>query len=989
MDSNKLGMLEEYNLSDDLRKKMTDKYTKSEVDSLLSQKADLNYTYTKEELDAKILTLANELSLATKDDVSKAVNDHNIDTNPHETAFNAVNTRIDNIVSLFKDFNGISIVDNKTTLETTDKKENTLYIVLEDANNSGATSLYLYKNSTLKPISGGGSTTDSVMLKSIYDINKDGVVDLAEALRGCKLSGAELNALYDNFSALSNHITNELEITVNGHTEKINKIEQDLANVTETKVQELIDKSIGELIDNSPEALNTLKELSNALGNDPNFSTTVLNKISEKQKRIIMSNTEPVSSDDVVLEENDLWINTSLNDLSLKIYKSNAWQSISSGGSSNEKEIYKGNTEPEDKTKIWIDTTDESKPSLRIYNGTEWKTISSDISGITEYDSYNNLKDIVPSGDKNNISLCNNDYIDPSTNTKYKKGFYKYNTENNKWIEIYKIFDYEDILNEVKGNIIEANLRTYTGEELDYALISLKDHIQDYTPTKDEDVPFDMAIKITKGLEFNEQNHSVKLKANHSYKISGYVRLLNKKRFEYFKLYDITNNLWIGSFGFDEHQDLGSDSIVNSIAFYTPLVDSEVTLRFTAMAGAEGSGILQAEATRLVVEEVHRQIIIDPAETCEENKGVEAVPVGHEVSYIGSIAPKHYVFKDGSVYNIADYPYLAQHILDNYGSVNIFGGDGITTFAVPNEINHDNTIWYHTNMTSNTEPSPLVASASSVHTEGLYDAFNVFDGNNNTIWQNNISIENPIPAWIQIDFGRKCRISSFRIFPREGNLYTQCPNVFELQGSNDGITFDTIKAYSGVTWNANDYTVFHLDSVYEYRYYRLSISSSNFSDDRNAISFAKLEFGIRNLKIIKAEPTYNINYAPKFAYINQTVLFEGEAIETDKKYALLDDVSNYDTIRIYALNSSQAICTEIDPSIPNKSCVISMSWSPTWYYSINFGLYKNQLTIYNHTESSAEIGKYFIYKVVGIKCSEKTISGGSESAESINFTREW
>lgn len=375
MDSNKLGMLEEYNLSDDLRKKMTDKYTKSEVDSLLSQKADLNYTYTKEELDAKILTLANELSLATKDDVSKAVNDHNIDTNPHETAFNAVNTRIDNIVSLFKDFNGISIVDNKTTLETTDKKENTLYIVLEDANNSGATSLYLYKNSTLKPISGGGSTTDSVMLKSIYDINKDGVVDLAEALRGCKLSGAELNALYDNFSALSNHITNELEITVNGHTEKINKIEQDLANVTETKVQELIDKSIGELIDNSPEALNTLKELSNALGNDPNFSTTVLNKISEKQKRIIMSNTEPVSSDDVVLEENDLWINTSLNDLSLKIYKSNAWQSISSGGSSSEKEIYKGNTEPEDKTKIWIDTTDESKPSLRIYNGTEWKTI--------------------------------------------------------------------------------------------------------------------------------------------------------------------------------------------------------------------------------------------------------------------------------------------------------------------------------------------------------------------------------------------------------------------------------------------------------------------------------------------------------------------------------------------------------------------------------------------------------------------------------------
>ncbi|KWH17849.1 gp53-like domain-containing protein [Burkholderia ubonensis] len=39
---------------------------------------------------------------------------------------------------------------------------------------------------------------------------------------------------------------------------------------------------LAELVDQSPEALNTLKELANAMGNDPNFATTVMNEIAKK-----------------------------------------------------------------------------------------------------------------------------------------------------------------------------------------------------------------------------------------------------------------------------------------------------------------------------------------------------------------------------------------------------------------------------------------------------------------------------------------------------------------------------------------------------------------------------------------------------------------------------------------------------------------------------------------------------------------------------------
>lgn len=58
-------------------------------------------------------------------------------------------------------------------------------------------------------------------------------------------------------------------------------------------------------------------------------------------------------------------------------------------------------------------------------------------------------------------------------------------------------------------------------------------------------------------------------------------------------------------------------------------------------------------------------------------------PVGDIIAYMGNTAPKHYLKCDGSIYNISDYPYLAEHINDEFGSYNYFGGDGETTFAVP------------------------------------------------------------------------------------------------------------------------------------------------------------------------------------------------------------------------------------------------------------------------------------------------------------------
>lgn len=63
--------------------------------------------------------------------------------------------------------------------------------------------------------------------------------------------------------------------------------------------------------------------------------------------------------------------------------------------------------------------------------------------------------------------------------------------------------------------------------------------------------------------------------------------------------------------------------------------------------------------------------------------GGDGSPVGTVISFMGKTAPTGYLVCDGTVKNVSDYPALAQHIKTQFGSMNYFGGNGTTTFAVP------------------------------------------------------------------------------------------------------------------------------------------------------------------------------------------------------------------------------------------------------------------------------------------------------------------
>ena len=61
----------------------------------------------------------------------------------------------------------------------------------------------------------------------------------------------------------------------------------------------------------------------------------------------------------------------------------------------------------------------------------------------------------------------------------------------------------------------------------------------------------------------------------------------------------------------------------------------------------------------------------------------DSTPTGNIISFMGTKAPKGYLICDGTEYNIADYPKLANHFAEQFENVAYFGGDGVNTFKVP------------------------------------------------------------------------------------------------------------------------------------------------------------------------------------------------------------------------------------------------------------------------------------------------------------------
>ena len=87
----------------------------------------------------------------------------------------------------------------------------------------------------------------------------------------------------EGYDLSKNDFTDKLKEKLDGIEEKANYITKlsQLENDTKFQTEEQVKQAISDLVDGADDALDTLKELAEALGNDPNFATTITNKLTD------------------------------------------------------------------------------------------------------------------------------------------------------------------------------------------------------------------------------------------------------------------------------------------------------------------------------------------------------------------------------------------------------------------------------------------------------------------------------------------------------------------------------------------------------------------------------------------------------------------------------------------------------------------------------------------------------------------------------------
>lgn len=87
--------------------------------------------------------------------------------------------------------------------------------------------------------------------------------------------------------------------------EGLKTYDQEIKNYIEQKdaaTEAIVDTKIAAIIESAPETLNTLNELAQALGDDPNFATTVANQIGAKADKVMSVKTIETGNDVVTID---------------------------------------------------------------------------------------------------------------------------------------------------------------------------------------------------------------------------------------------------------------------------------------------------------------------------------------------------------------------------------------------------------------------------------------------------------------------------------------------------------------------------------------------------------------------------------------------------------------------------------------------------------------------------------------------------------------
>lgn len=332
-------------------------------------------------------------------------------------------------------------------------------------------------------------------------------------------------------------------------------------------------------------------------------------------------------------------------------------------------------TAPANTGLFWIDDSDATAPIMKYHDGKTWIPVSSPSSGTgsapitvdTEMDdtSMNPVQNKV-------IKAYIDALIIPEISQAANNAMVE---KNDGWF----VEDPTEHIDELQDEIrILRKSQYHVNTDLDYLGLQIP---------ATGDVGVNQVIPLIKKLgNLEVMNNRVKLYAGKTYKIDTHISYSSNSgtghtNWANIKLMwlDETNNVEIGEVRQYSVFDAAYEYNGSSSYLYEATTDCELKLYAKEVFITDRID----PRSNVTITEVGQAIQVDDVTAVNAEEGIEDTPIGTIIPVMGTKSPTHYLICDGTVYNISDYPELADHMRDNFGSINYFGGDGTITFAVP------------------------------------------------------------------------------------------------------------------------------------------------------------------------------------------------------------------------------------------------------------------------------------------------------------------
>jgi hypothetical protein len=213
-------------------------------------------------------------------------------------------------------------------------------------------------------------------------------------------------------------------------------------------------------------------------------------------------------------------------------------------------------------------------------------------------------------------------------------------------------------------------------------------------------------------------------------------------------------------------------------------------------------------------------------------------------------------------------------------------------------------------MTSNTAPSPMVASASSIRSTD-YDAWKAFNHSVTGVSNDWMAVQNTTTGWLKIDFGSATAVDGYTVSVcTTGGYGTACPKNWTFQGSNNDTDWTTLDTRTDQTaWSDLEMRTYAFANSTAYRYYRLNITANNGSTSWLLVG---------EIELTKSETSVEVISGPLAAVTALSATPEQQVVAAPLAAAAGLDISDMFIGRFVAaepLTTAAALAAKIDLAV--------------------------------------------------------------------------